>query len=200
MEQIRSFIAIELPAEVKSALARLQARLKSGRQFPLKWVDPHSIHLTLKFLGNVRTGVIEEITGAMGDAASEIPPFHLEIKGLGAFPNLKRVQVAWVGVSGDLDRIIELQKRIEANLSPLGFAPESRPFVPHLTLARIRDRASLHERQGFGHLIAGTPFEAVYGFNAESINLMRSQLTSEGPVYTRINSVKLSGHLPTPTT
>lgn len=197
MERIRSFIAVELPAEVKSALARLQAQLKSGGQFPVKWVDPYGIHLTLKFLGNIGTDKIGEITGAIDEAVKLVPPFHLEIKGLGAFPNLNRVRVAWVGVGGDLGRLGELQKRIESNLALLGFAPESRPFAPHLTLARLRDRASLHERQGFGQLIAGAGFETVYSFSVESINLMRSQLTSEGPIYTRIGLGKLKGSLPT---
>jgi len=200
MEQVRSFVAIELPDEVKSAIAQLQNQLKSGGQFPVKWVDPYSIHLTLKFLGNISKDVIEEITRAVEEAAGGVSPFHLEIKGLGVFPNLKKVQVAWVGVSGDLDQLSGLQKRIESNLSPLGFAPESRPFTPHLTLGRLRDRASLHERQSFGQLIVGTRFESVFSFGVDAINLMRSQLTSEGPIYTKIGSVKLKESLPTTAT
>ena len=200
MEQVRSFIAIELPDEVKSALTQLQAQLKSGGQFPVKWVDPYSIHLTLKFLGNIDIDRIDGITRAVEEAARGISPFHLEVTGLGVFPNLKRVQVAWVGVSGEVDRLGQLQKRIESNLAPLGFAPESRPFTPHLTLARLRDRASLNERQSFGQLVVGTRFEAVYGFNVDSINLMRSQLTSEGPIYNQISSVKLKKHLSTTNT
>jgi len=200
MEQIRSFVAIELPDEVKSAIARLQNQLKSGGQFPIKWVDPYSIHLTLKFLGNIDRDMVEEITRAMDEAVRGVSPFHLEIKGLGVFPNLRRVQVAWVGVSGDLDQLGELHKRIESNLSPLGFAPESRPFTPHLTLARLRDRASLNERQSFGQLVVGTRFESVFSFGVDAINLMRSQLTSEGPVYTQIGSAKLKRHLSTTAT
>ena len=200
MEQVRSFVAIELPDEVKSALAQLQNQLKSGGQFPVKWVDPYSIHLTLKFLGNTGMDMIEEITRAMDEAVRGVSPFHLEIKGLGVFPNLRRVQVAWVGVDGDLDQLGELHKRIESNLSPLGFAPESRPFTPHLTLARLRDRASLNERQSFGQLVVGTRFESVFSFGVDAINLMRSQLTSEGPIYTQIGSAKLKRNLSTTAT
>ncbi len=105
-----------------------------------------------------------------------------------------------MGVRGEVDRLGQLQKRIESNLAPLGFAPESRPFTPHLTLARLRDRALLYERQNFGQLITGTRFEAVYGFNVDSINLMRSQLTGEGPIYNQIGSVKLKKHLSTANT
>lgn len=191
MEQIRSFIAIELPDEVKSALTRLEDRLKSGGDYPVKWVDPNNIHLTLKFLGNISSGRISEITAALETAVQGMPPFHLDIKGLGVFPNTRRVQVAWVGVSGALDRLTELQQRIESNVAPLGFPTESRPFSPHLTIARLRDYATSDDRQAFGQLIASTRFEGNSGFDVDYVNLMSSQLTREGPVYSRLSSVKL---------
>jgi len=192
MEQVRSFIAIELPGELKLGLIQLQSRLKLGKQPWVKWVEPHSIHLTLKFLGSIPVDKIGEITRAMEEAAQGIPPFHLEVSDLGVFPNLRRVQVAWVGISGQLDKLGQLQQGIESNLARLGFAPESRPFTPHLTLARLRQQASLEERQKFGQLIAGTKFEAVYAIEVDAISLMRSQLTREGAIYSRISSVGLS--------
>ena len=192
MEQIRSFIAIELPDELKLGLAQLQAQLKTAKQSSVKWVDPYSIHLTLKFLGNIAVDKVSEITRAIEAAAQGVSPFHLEVKGLGAFPNLRRVQVAWVGISGEVDKLSRLQQRIDSNLAPLGFAPESRPFTPHLTLARLRDRASLDERQNFGQLIASTRFETVYAFNVDSIYIMRSQLTREGAIYSQLSLVGLS--------
>jgi 2'-5' RNA ligase len=191
MEQVRCFIAIELPDEVKAGLTRLQAQLKSGNPPPVKWVDPYGIHLTLKFLGNVAADRLSQITGAIEEAAQGIPPFHLEVKGLGVFPNLRRVQVAWVGISGEVDKLIQLQKRIESNLARLGFAPELRAFTPHLTLARVRDQASSDERQRLGQIIADTKFEATYTFPVEAISLMRSQLTREGAIYSQISSVEL---------
>ena len=191
MEQIRSFIAIELPDEVKQALVQLQAQLKTGKQPPVKWVDPYSVHLTLKFLGNIAVAKTGEITAAIEKAAQGMSPFHLEVKDLGVFPNFKRTRVVWVGVSGEVAQLSQLQQRIESNLTPLGFAPESRSFTPHLTLARVRDQASPDEQQSFGQLIASTRFEGVYSFSVDSINLMRSQLTREGAIYSRIRSVKL---------
>jgi 2'-5' RNA ligase len=191
MEQMRCFIAIGLPEEVKAGLAQLQAQLKSGDQPRVKWVDPYGIHLTLKFLGNVAMDRIDGITGAMGKSAQGVSPFRLKVEGLGVFPNLRRVQVVWVGMSGEVDRLVQLQQRIESNLAGLGFAPEGRRFTPHLTLARLRDRVSLDERQEFGQLIADTKFEATYTFNVSAINLMRSQLTREGAIYSRISSVEL---------
>ena len=192
MGQVRSFIAIELPDELKLALDQLESQLKSGKQPWLKWVAPASIHLTLKFLGNISADKISEVTGAMEEAAQEIPPFHLETNGLGAFPNLKRVQVAWVGISGEVETLSKLQHRIESNLAHLGFAPESRPFTSHLTIARVRNQASLDERQSFGQLIDSTRFEAAHIIKVDAISLMRSQLTREGAIYSRISSIELS--------
>ena len=195
MEQVRSFIAIELPDEVKLGISQLQAQLKTGRQSSVKWVDPYSIHLTLKFLGNISTDKISEITRAIEVATQGVSPLYLEVKGLGAFPNLRRVQVVWVGLSGELAKLSQLHQRIESNLAPLGFAPESRPFTPHLTLARLREHTSSDEQQSFGQLIASTKFEAVYGFSVDSINLMRSQLTREGAIYSRLSLVGLGKSL-----
>jgi len=190
MEQIRSFIAIELPDELRLELGRLETQLKPDRLPWVKWVDPASIHLTLKFLGNIAIDRTGEITRAMEEAAQTVPPFHLEVKGMGVFPNLKRVQVAWVGISGEVAKLGALQQRIDSNLALLGFAPESRPFTSHLTLARLRNQASLDERQRFGRLIAGTRFEAG-AIKVDAISLMRSQLTREGAIYSRISLVRL---------
>ncbi len=191
MEQVRSFIAIELPDELKLGLAQLEAQLKMSKQPWVKWVDPYSIHLTLKFLGSIAVDRISEIVGVMKEAIQGIPPFRLEVKDLGVFPSLRRVQVAWVGISGEVDKLSQLQQHLESHLARLGFAPESRPFTPHLTLARLRNRASLDERQSFGQLIATTRFEATYTIKVDAINLMRSQLTREGAIYSRIGSVGL---------
>ena len=191
MEQVRSFIAIELPDELKAGLIQLQARLKLGEQPWVKWVDPNSIHLTLKFLGSIAVDKIGKITRAVEEATEGISPFCLEVKELGVFPNLRRVQVVWVGISGEVDKLGQLQKHIESNLVPLGFAPESRPFTPHLTLARLRSQVSLDERQRFGRLIANTKFETTYTIGVDTISLMRSQLTREGAIYSQISSTGL---------
>ena len=193
MEQVRSFIAIKLPDELKAGLTRLEAELKLGKLPSVKWVDPSSIHLTLKFLGNIAVDRIPEITRVMEETTRGLSPFHLEVKGLGVFPNLRRVQVAWVGISGEVDKLGQLQQRIDSSLVPLGFTAESRAFTPHLTLARLRDQASPDERQRFGQLIADTRFEASYTIIVAAISLMKSQLTREGAIYSRISSVGLRG-------
>ncbi len=197
MNQIRSFIAIELPDTLKGELAHLQAQLKAGRYPSVKWVDPDSIHLTLKFLGNIDTSKIEEITAAMAEVARGISPFHLEVNQLGAFPNSRRVQVIWVGINGQVDHLRQLQQRLESRLAPLGFPPESRQFKPHLTLARLRQWASAEERSALGQLIANTSLTANYAFPVDTIHLMKSQLTREGAIYHRISSAPLEKPLST---
>lgn len=191
METIRAFIAIELPAELRQQLARLQARLKADSQPIIKWVNPDSIHLTLKFLGNIPTSDIDLITQVMTDAAKRIAPFYLETGAPGAFPNLKRVQVVWVGLGGEVDKLKRLQQIIETNLTQLGFAAEQRQFKPHLTLARLGKEVPPGERQRLGELIAATSFETGERVKVNSLNLIRSQLTREGAIYTRISSAGL---------
>ena len=197
MEQIRSFIAIELPDELKQELGQLEAQLKSDKYPSVKWVDPRSIHLTLKFLGNITQARTGEITRAMEEAAQGIAPFHLKVKDVGVFPKLKRVRVAWVGVSGEVDKLNQFQQCLESNLAHLGFAPESRPFTSHLTLARLRDQVSSDERQSLGQLITETKFEANHTIKVDAISLMKSQLIREGAIYSRISSVRLKNFLPT---
>jgi len=192
VEQIRSFIAIELPDVLKRELSQLEAQLKLSQPSSVKWVDPYGIHLTLKFLGNIATDLIGDITRVMEESSGRIPPFRLEVKNLGVFPNIRRTQVVWVGVGGEVDKLAQLQRRIESNLAQLGFTPESRPFTPHLTLARLRPQAASNERQKFGQFVVDTEFTAISAIEVDTISLMRSQLTREGAVYSQISSVGLS--------
>ena len=191
MEQIRSFIAIELPAEIKLSLGRIQSQLKPGSRAPVKWVDPAIMHLTLKFLGYVDAGIISKITAALEEACRGPAPFRLGIDGLGVFPSQRRVQVVWIGLTGELESLGRLQKSIDAALAPLGFQAESRPFSPHLTLARVREEATPDERQSLGQLISGITPDCTGIFNVNAVHLMKSQLTRSGPIYTRLASIKL---------
>jgi len=171
-------------------LGRLQERLKVDRP-RVKWVDPASMHLTLKFLGNIPKNKIDAITQIMTESAGKVSPFRLDVGHLDAFPNLKRVQVVWVGLGGDMETIRQLHKLLETGLSSLGFTAEKRPFSPHLTLARVGDEALPEERQRFGELITATDFKTDIVITVKNIDLMRSQLTSRGAIYSKISSVEL---------
>ena len=190
-EQIRSFIAIELPQNVKNGLAKLLSELGKTRHPFVKWVNPESIHLTLKFLGNIPFKQVAEINSQGGDADRRELAFLLEVSELGAFPNPKRPRVLWVSIKGEIDTLLSLQQNIDSALAPLGFAEEKRPFTPHLTLARLRERASPADREIFAELVMSTKFESSYPIDVETISLMRSQLTPEGAIYTRLFALKL---------
>jgi RNA 2',3'-cyclic 3'-phosphodiesterase len=190
MEQIRSFIAIEMPPEVRKSFSRLQQGLKAGGQ-QVKWVEPENMHLTLQFLGNIDAAKVGDITQAIEKAAIGIRPFHIEAGGLGAFPDTRRVNVIWVGLAGELEKLDKLQKNIGANLTPLGFPPETRPFSPHLTIGRVRDFARPEERASIGQMIERAAYNVKYKIDVTAVNLMKSQLTREGPIYSKLAAVAL---------
>jgi len=189
---IRSFIAIELPDEVKRELAQLSLELGKAKYPFVKWVDMENIHLTLKFLGNIPPGQVAEIAEAMKQAVRGKSPFQLEISRLGAFPGVNQPRVIWIGVGGETERLLELQRDIDSRLVPLGFAPEKQPFVPHLTIARVRENASPEDRKALGRLLASRGFDSPGRIAVDSIKLMKSQLTPEGPIYSLLSVVTLA--------
>jgi len=190
-EEMRAFIAIELPDEVRRGLSRLRRELQRDEHRFVKWVDPEAIHLTLKFLGNIPSRRVTEIARAIEVAAKATAPFELDVSGLGVFPNLRQVRVLWVGIGGEVDRLKELQRGIDTELTALGFAREDRAFVPHLTLARVRQGASPSERTSLAELFNTAVFEDRYEAKVETVSLMRSQLTPAGAIYSRLSEAVL---------
>jgi 2'-5' RNA ligase len=190
---IRAFIAVELPFELRSALGKYKSEMEPGSKIYAKWVSPDGIHITLKFLGNIAPGMIDKITFSMEQACAEMAPFTLETDELGGFPDLKHPRVLWLGMHGDTDRMKLLQEIIDGNLSSLGFEKEKREFTPHITLARIRDRAGPSERLKFGALITSRSCSIRHMIKVESVNLMQSRLQPGGAVYNKLRDVRLKG-------
>lgn len=190
-ESVRAFIAIELPDWLKTELSTLPQRLGVDRLTWLRWVSPESVHLTLKFLGDVSVDKIGEITDAIRDASAGISHFELRAQGLGVFPNLKRINVVWMGLAGRLETIIQLQQQIEENLTILGFPAEEHQFTPHLTLARVRFQPPPAELQQFSQLLSGTSFEYPTPMSVNKISLMRSQLSPRGAIYSKLIEIPL---------
>lgn len=142
-EEIRAFIAIELPETVKSFLKKVSSELKvCGGD--VRWTRPEGIHLTLKFLGSVRNDLLPRIEEAALPLFKEQKPTQLNVFGLGAFPNLRRPRVVWAGLQESTGVLTPLVERLGDVLEPLGFSKENKPFSPHLTLGRFRssDRSS----------------------------------------------------------
>lgn len=192
-ETIRSFIAIELPAELVARLKNFQDRLSSSCLRFVKWVDPGSIHLTLKFLGNVDAKRLEAVKGAIEAVTVAHRPFRLTTGQTGFFPGLQRARVFWLGLEGDIGELSDLQQGIDSATAALGFESESRPFTAHLTLARLREECSREQRLEFSGMAQHAAFGAGPPMKVRSVSLMRSRLTPQGAVYTRLAEYELKG-------
>ena len=186
---IRTFIAIDLPPPVQKALDGI------GREFretdaPVSWVKPERIHLTLKFLGDVAPEMIPEIASALERIASATVPFRLQAASCGAFPTIKQPRVVWVGLRGDAEPLGKLQKLVEDAMVPFGFAPEDRPFRPHLTLGRVKGRQHMRALQDA--LLARQAFETE-AFDVVEVVLYKSELRPEGARYTPLHRAGFAG-------
>jgi RNA 2',3'-cyclic 3'-phosphodiesterase len=187
MAKIRTFIALELPPELKLALASLQGNLRS-RTDCVRWVKPEHIHLTLKFLGPTEEGLVEPVGRILANLAQDVSPFRTQIAGLGAFPNSRNPKVIWVGMPGEQAILIEFQQQLEDALAPVGFAKEKRSFAPHLTLGRVKEGKGKKELE---QLITEYQNKDLGNFAADTLILFRSDLHPSGPVYSALKTIKL---------
>lgn len=190
----RAFIAVELDAALQRVVADLQERMRaSGAR--LRWVKPQNVHFTLRFLGEVPAAQLARAVVAVRETARAAAPFVVTIAGLGAFPNFDRPQVIWLGTREGAEALERLAGTLETSLARQGFAPESRPFRPHLTLGRARD-----DRK-WGDLVRALQRfrdQEIGRQEVRAVTVMESRLTSEGPVYTPREQVPLNQELNTP--
>jgi len=183
---MRSFIAVEIPSELKQSLTRLQREF-DGYRPDIRWVGPESIHLTLKFLGEVKEDHLNLIVEGLREVIEGREPFNLRVCGVGVFPNHKRPRVLWAGVD-TCKELLSIQEAIEEQMELLGFSREDREFRPHLTLGRFRSgRSSV----GFMKAIDSYRDAELGQFDVDYISLMRSDLRPDGAVYTRIAGIRL---------
>lgn len=180
---IRAFIAVTLAKSVIEEIAKVCAPLQEASG-DIRWTRVENLHLTLKFLGNISRSQVDPILSVLSELVNVRPPLHLVVQGLGAFPNLRRPRVLWVGLKGE--GLSELSEAIETSLMPLDFPPEDRGFTPHLTVGRVRSlrgwentlaKMKEHERLLFGES------------TVDRVTLYQSDLRPEGPIYTSLGSV-----------
>ena len=184
---MRTFIAIEIPDGIKQEMAKAQQRLtESGVQ--ASWTRPQSIHLTLKFLGEVEEARLPKIMDALKHAVQGTGRFMLEIAGSGAFPNPRNARVAWLGVSGEVDKLKALQIAVENEMARSGVERENRPFQPHLTLGRIK---FIRSRDRWAEALEGIRNIRLSGFEVDAVRLMKSELRPAGARYTEIGTAHL---------
>jgi 2'-5' RNA ligase len=202
---IRTFLAVELSQELRAELATVQQELKHRiepemkRDTRISWAQPASIHLTLKFLGDMDEQVIDPLLVAVEQAIGSQTAVNVTLERLSAFPRPQSPRVLWVGPSenwergAEAKRIAEIHGAIEQACEGLSFLRETRPFSPHLTLARIK----VGERHVGVALAKGGVLDRPLSLSSlavESVVLMKSELKPTGSVYTKLWDVRLSGN------
>ena len=184
---MRTFIAIEIPEEIKQRLSEAQSLLKNSGAEAI-WTRPEGIHLTLKFLGEVSNTIVAGITAALAPAMEESRGFRLTFSGAGVFPHTRNPRVAWIGVGGELDKLRELQNLVEEQTVRLGCKREDRIFQPHLTLGRIK---AIPLREPWSKALEEINGLTFPFFDVTAISIMKSELKPAGAVYTEMGSMKL---------
>jgi len=180
---MRLFIAVDIPTELRKELGNVQKALKPLTD-SARWVSPESIHITLKFLGEVPEKSVDDIHDAL--AGLSWKPFTVTVRGVGFFPGNRSPRVFWAGM--EAPTMQELAEELDSRMERLGFDKEKRAFRPHLTLARARDTridsslvtaSAKYEEHDFG------------SFTADRVFLIKSTLNPSGPVYEKLKEYLL---------
>ena len=188
---MRAFVALEMSAAVRKALAELISALRRHKA-PVKWVEPGNIHLTLKFLGTVPDDSAATLAGIIRRCVEGVRPFELEAMGVGAFPSLRRPRVLFVEARDDAGAQAggrELARRLNREMTRAGVPREDRPFRYHITLGRARRPGPMDDVAGKLEKMRDHRFGAM---RVDRVVLMQSRLTPEGPVYTPLEYVELA--------
>ena len=194
---MRAFIAIDLPNEVREALAHRQRAIREVAEQrsrkAIRWTRPEGIHLTLKFLGEISEGKVADVANALR-SLGDFDPFRLAIAGVGFFPSRGQPRILWAGLDAP-GQLGELAARIESAMEPLGFEREARAFTPHLTLARINGRLNPAEveamlmaggQNALGSESASTGERTDCSFEVSEFFLFESRLHPSGAEYRKV--------------
>jgi 2'-5' RNA ligase len=184
---MRVFVALNLPKKERQRIHRAAQRLRD-EELPVRWVDPDAFHVTLKFLGDVRSDRLPTIEEALARVAGATPSFHMAMAGFGAFPTIRKPRVLWMGVQASPE-LRCLKQDIEWGLSECGFTAETRAFHPHLTIGRAHASHAAGAFRGLDEIVAEMEFEGTAG--VRTIELMRSHVSREGAKYSVLSSLKL---------
>lgn len=190
---LRTFVAVEVPAGPRAAIADLVATVAAARPGPVRWVRPEGLHLTLRFLGRTPIGVLPAVSEVVRDVARRSRPFEVEIGGAGAFPSPRRPRVLWLAVRRGADRLAEIAAELDRGVEPLGWPPEGRPYAAHLTVARAEPGPA-------AAAAAAALVEAAAGLRSawrvDSLVLFESLLARGGAQYVALERVPLGSGEP----
>lgn len=186
-EVLRVFVAVDVEDPLLvSRIERVKDSLASTR-VPMKFVEPYNLHITLRFIGEVRRGIVEELSRHLREF--KFKPFNITLKGLGAFPNTLNPRVVWIGVSEGGDRLSSLRDEVEKIVKRLGIPPEREAYVPHLTLARVKGGRGIESLVKLLNEMSDYEFGSMV---VDRIRLKKSTLTRQGPIYETLVEVRAS--------
>ncbi len=185
----RLFVALNLSAELRGELHEATAALRAVVPRQGRWVPADNLHLTLKFLGDCPDSRVAHLEESLARAALASGPARLAIAGVGAFPNLRRPRVIWIGVEPD-PKLELLQHEVETACAALGYQIEGRPFRPHITLGRTED---LERMQVRALARAAARVDFVRTFEAGTLDVMLSEPGAGGSRYTVLTALPLGG-------
>lgn len=184
---IRTFLAVELPADLRGALDRARLRLK-GTRAHVGWVAPANLHLSLVFLGDIPADQVPGLAATLRARVAGAAPFSVEVTGVGHFGDGQSPRVVWAGVTPSAP-LMALQGAVESGCRECGFAVEARPYHPHITLGRVRSSRGREVLMAEMQRLAGTAFGAMA---VDAVALMRSHLQAGGPRYERLAALPLA--------
>jgi 2'-5' RNA ligase len=196
-DTVRAFVAVELTDEVKDRLWQLEEKVQGyAASRSVRWVDPWEAHITLKFLGEVPIPRLPAIVEALDEVAEKHAPFQIRLADMGTFPNIYRPSVLWVGVEEGRESLTALAGSVEAVLKRFGYKPEQRPFLPHVTIARVKREVGPKERRQIGDLVGSIPVPDFPPMTVDHLSLMRSLLLPGGSRYVRLGHSALGEEPP----
>jgi 2'-5' RNA ligase len=192
MSVIRAFIAIELTTEIQARLDEVTSSFKRKLDgVPVRWVPACNIHLTLKFLGDVSLANTKVLVDMLKTEVAGHRPFEVSVGGAGAFPNIRRPRVIWVGVEAPSELGL-IQSGVETAMARLGYPREERPFSPHLTVGRVSRNASSDDIRSITKALESQRVGFLGAACVQEISLFRSDLQPTGAIYTRIFNAPLN--------
>lgn len=188
--EIRSFLAFELPLDIKRIVARVSGEFREST-LNVRWVQADNIHLTVVFMGNIKSEEIKAIGDVSQKVCLKYAPFDILLSGMGSFPNKRNPKIIWLGLSADLERMSHFRNALQKGLKPFGIKEEKRGFRPHLTLGRFR-KFNRADSQWDEFILRYKDLESPVRPLNELV-LFKSDLKPGGAVYTKLESWPLSG-------
>jgi RNA 2',3'-cyclic 3'-phosphodiesterase len=185
-KSVRAFIAVPVPDSVRGTISSFLAPLKR-LDADVNWVRPESMHLTLKFLGDIETGRLQAVGDATAETLAGSRAFGLRLGGSGFFPDAKRPSVIWIGVTAGAEALSLLAEASETAAARCGFERGKRPFAAHLTVGRVRSPRGMNR---LVPLLSGIGYQSE-PFPADTVLIMKSDLQRTGAVYTPLRTIQL---------